>query len=191
MRVLLLGPFRRDLVEFIQSFDDFVVTTEEPLCAGSEYCYSSDAVISYGYRHILKYDFLKKFGYYAVNLHISLLPWNRGADPNLWSILEDTPKGVSIHNIDTGIDTGDILAQQKVGCLKEDTLRTSYERLSNTVENLFREIWPGIRSGKLKATPQVGEGSFHRISDREKVRHLLENGWDTPVSKLAGKFKTA
>ena len=43
---------------------------------------------------------------------MSYLPWNRGADPNFWSILEDTPKGVTIHIMDESIDTGDILYQK-------------------------------------------------------------------------------
>ena len=49
-----------------------------------------------------------------VNLHISYLPWNRGAHPNFWSFFDATPTGVSIHLIDKGIDTGPIIVQKKV-----------------------------------------------------------------------------
>ncbi len=49
-----------------------------------------------------------------INLHISFLPWNRGAHPNFWSFYDDTPKGVTIHLIDEGIDTGAIIYQKEI-----------------------------------------------------------------------------
>jgi len=187
MRVLLLGPSRPELMEFLLSFGDQVVNTEEPLTSNSKYLEDIDFIISYGYRHILKKEVLGKFYRKAINLHISLLPWNRGSDPNLWSFLEDTPKGVTIHYIDYGIDTGDILAQQEVEYQPDDTLRTSYQRLSKAIEDLFRQVWPEIRAGKRKSYPQPKGGSYHRTSDRAKFEHLLTKGWDTPVAVLIGK----
>lgn len=189
MKILLLGPHRPELVEFLLSFGDDVITTEEPLSINSKYLEDSDMIISYGYRHIIKKEVLDKVKRMVINLHISLLPWNRGSDPNLWSFLEDTPKGVTIHCMDCGIDTGDILAQQEVHCQPDDTLRTSYNRLSDSIEALFRRVWPDIRSGKLKPVLQPPGGSYHRLRDRVAFEHLLENGWDTPVVNLIGKAK--
>ena len=56
---------------------------------------------------------LDQINYRAINLHISYLPWNRGADPNLWSAV-GMPKGVTIHYINDGFDTGDILFQKAI-----------------------------------------------------------------------------
>jgi len=71
----------------------------------------------------------------AINLHPSLLPWNRGAHSNFWSFLEDTPKGVTIHIIDEGIDTGDILLQKKIKFdQSKETLRSSYGRLQQELQ---------------------------------------------------------
>ena len=189
MKILLLGPYRKDFIDFLSSFGDKVTTKEVPLAGDSECLCNIDFIVSYGYRYILKKDILDKFPYKAINFHISLLPWNRGADPNLWSFLEDTPKGVTIHYLDYGIDTGDILAQQEVNYVPEDTLRTSYERLSNTIEELFRRVWPNIRSGKQKSISQPKGGSYHRLSDRAAFEYLLTKGWDTPVAGLVGKAK--
>lgn len=189
MNVLLLGPYRKNLIDFLSSFGDEVATREAPLDSDSKCLYNIDFIISYGYQHILKEDVLDKFSNKAINLHISLLPWNMGADPNLWSFLEDTPKGVTIHYLDYGIDTGDILAQQEVNYVPEDTLRTSYERLSKTIEELFRRVWPNIRSGKQKSISQPKGGSYHRLSDRVAFEYLLTKGWDTPVLDLIGKAK--
>ena len=189
MNILLLGPYRKDLIDFLSSFGDEVVTREAPLDSDSKCLCNIDFIISYGYQHILKEDVLDKFSNKAINLHISLLPWNRGADPNLWSFLEDTPKGVTIHYIDYGIDTGDILAQQEVDYMPEDTLRTSYERLSKTIEELFRKVWPNIRSGNQKLISQPKEGTYHRLSERAAFEYLFTKGWATPVADLIGKAK--
>ena len=189
MNILLLGPYRKDLIDFLSSFGDEVATREAPLTTNSKCLCKIDFIISYGYRHILKKDILDKFLNKAINFHISLLPWNRGADPNLWSFLEDSPKGVTIHYLDYGIDTGDILAQQEVDYIPEDTLRTSYKRLSKTMEDLFRKVWPNIRSEKQRSIPQPAGGSYHCLSDRAKFEYLFTKGWDTPVANLIGKAK--
>ena len=99
-----------------------------------------DFIISFSYRHIIKKDIIDKFINKIINLHISLLPYNRGADPNLWSYLENTPKGVTIHYIDGGLDTGDIIVQKEVqDNVETDTLKTSYDRLINEIVMLFND----------------------------------------------------
>lgn len=187
MNILYLGPYRQEILGFIESMGDVVKTTENSLFNDSECLQNIDFIISYGYRYILKKEVIERFINKAINLHISLLPWNRGADPNLWSFLEDTPKGITIHYIDCGVDTGDILAQRKVDFLPDDTLRTSYQRLSMKIEELFRQLWPDIRTGKLKQIPQPKGGTFHLLSTRAPYEKLLLKGWDTPVADLIGK----
>lgn len=189
MNILLLGPPREALQPFLGSFGDRVENTDADLTACPESLSAADFIISYGYRFILKREVLDRFPGRAINLHISLLPWNRGADPNLWSFLDDTPKGVSIHFLDPGVDTGAIIAQREVGYRQGDTLRTSYLRLSRAIEQLFMQVWPDIRSGNITATPQRGEGSSHRTIDRIAVEHLLSRGWDTPVAELINRAK--
>ena len=88
-----------------------------------------DIMVSFGYRHILKREALEYVNWRAVNLHISLLPWGRGADPNLWSWLEHTPKGVSLHWIDEGLDSGDLVAQREVALDPNLNLAQTYEIL--------------------------------------------------------------
>jgi methionyl-tRNA formyltransferase len=157
------------------------------LTAQSEILEGVDWLVSYGYRYILREKVLEKFPRRAINLHIAYLPWNRGADPNLWSFLEDTPKGVTIHYMDPGIDTGEILAQREVTFGPDETLRTTYDKLTDAMVELFMEVWPEIRTGRRRSFVQPKGGTFHRIRDRAKVEHLLYKGWDTPVSFLIGK----
>ncbi len=189
MRVLLLGPTHPKIEQHITSSGDTLIRYEKRISTQSSVLRNIDFIVSFGYRYIIKSDVLRQFPKRVINLHISFLPWNKGADPNLWSFLEDTPKGVTIHYIDPGLDTGDILAQREVMMQPDDTLRTSYERLTTAIENLFCDVWMEIRTGNRLAVPQPDGGSFHRLKDKQAVEHLLYKGWDTPVKDLIGKAK--
>jgi methionyl-tRNA formyltransferase len=161
------------------------VSTAEPVAAEGLAASKAEYLVSYGFRHILREDVLALFPERALNLHISLLPWNRGADPNLWSFLEDTPKGVTIHRLDKGVDTGDILVQREVAIPGDATLRTSYELLQESIRCLFCENWPRLKAGELRPRPQTGPATAHRTKD--KLPHLgaLRLGMDTPVEEIA------
>ncbi len=187
MNILYLGIEKEEILKCIQSYEDQVFTTEDKINDNSEIIKNINFIISYRYRHILKPDILNLFVNKAINIHISLLPYNRGADPNLWSFLENTPKGVTIHYINEGIDTGDILVQKEVNFSNEETLNTSYEKLSKIAVDLFIENWYKIRNGQIKAIPQTNKGTLHYKKDRKHYEHLLVDGWNTQVSNLIGK----
>jgi methionyl-tRNA formyltransferase len=144
-------------------------------------------LISYGYRFILKKEILDLFPNRAINLHISYLPYNRGADPNFWSFIDGTPKGVTIHYLDEGVDTGDIIVQKEVvfDSLESETLASSYQKLHIEIQNLFFQNWEAIKNQKCSRRPQVGNGTVHKKKDKEALLHLIEkDGWDTKLSVL-------
>jgi methionyl-tRNA formyltransferase len=184
MRVLFLGSDDSSLVAWLRSVGEEVVATAKPIDVAFLDEYSPDMLVVYGYRHIIKKDVLVQCAGKVINLHISYLPWNRGADPNVWSFVEDTPKGVTIHYVDEGIDRGDIIAQRRVVFSEADTLRTSYEQLQVEIQALFKEHWPDIRAGKCNRRQQDGKGTYHRLKDKERFSHLLISGWDTPIKLL-------
>ena len=143
-------------------------------------------LVSYGYRYIIKKDILDKLCNSAINLHISFLPWNRGADPNFWSFIEGTPKGVTIHHLDEGVDTGDIIVQKEIEFDSDnnDTLATSYDKLQQEIQQLFMLNWVDIKDGNIPRKRQVGKGSLHKAKDKESISHILTDGWNTPISVL-------
>jgi len=184
MKVLVLGPRSDAIVSILRSCRDQVVEWESPLTRDSPILDGVQYLVSYGYRHIIPASVLALLPNRAINLHISLLPWNRGSDPNLWSFLDDTPKGVTIHVLDAGLDTGPVLAQRPVDYDAKDTLATSYQRLRAATEDLFGKMWPRLRIGSVSPRPQVGTGTTHRLRDKEHYAHLLTDGWNTSVSGL-------
>lgn len=186
MNVLILGPDRTGLAGFIGNQGDDVRRTEEPVGPTYEPILWADFVVSFGYRHIIDAATIEKIRGRAINLHISLLPWNRGADPNVWSFLEDTPKGVTIHLLDEGVDTGAILLQQRLEIGPPHTLRTSYDLLIAAIDALFRENWRDLREHRIVAQPQGPGGTVHRAADLDAFKHVLTDRWDTPVERLVG-----
>ena len=136
-------------------------------------------IISYGYRFIIPKDNIQNLKNPIINLHISYLPFNRGAHPNYWSFKENSPKGVTIHFIDSGVDTGPILVQKKQVFTEKDTLQTSYLKLKLTIEELFCNSFHKIITKQLIPRPQVGDGSFHLKKD------LPENiNWNTKINDI-------
>ncbi|MFB4167775.1 formyltransferase family protein [Virgibacillus sp. JSM 102003] len=187
INLLILGPERKKFNDYFKNSGEKISYFEGKLDPESEFLNSIDVIISYGYRYIIKEELINKFQNRILNLHISYLPWNRGADPNLWSFLKDTPKGVTIHYIDSDIDTGDIILQKKIEIYNHDTLKTTYNRLSNAIEDLLIENWNNIRIGNITPRPQNKNlGSFHKKNDKQKYTYLLTKAWDTPVNNIIG-----
>lgn len=125
-----------------------------------------ELVISSGFRHIVPEDYLTVPDLGAVNFHKAYLPYNRGANPNVWSIVEDAPAGVSLHYMTADVDAGPIIDRREVPIYPDDDGRSLYERLEATQREQFREVWPAIRDGDPETTPQDGdEGTYHYKSD--------------------------
>lgn len=80
-----------------------------------------DGAVSVFLGHLLSGEILDLFERGVVNLHPALLPFNRGGFTNVWPLLDGSPAGVTLHLLDTGIDTGPILAQVEVPTHITDT----------------------------------------------------------------------
>jgi methionyl-tRNA formyltransferase len=145
-----------------------------------------DIVVSYGYRHILTGSIINNSKTPIVNLHISYLPWNRGAHPNFWSFYESTPCGVTIHLIDEGIDTGAIIYQKEIVFdAKINTFSETYLQLKREIEKLFLANINSIINKTFPLKIQSGGGSYHSASD------LPENfqGWGSNIKDEISRLK--
>jgi methionyl-tRNA formyltransferase len=191
MTVLILGQSPSRLTSVIRNSGCRALERTGHIDTNYLIQHAVDFIVSYRYRHIIKRPIIELMGGNIVNLHISMLPWNRGADPNLWSFLEDTPKGVTIHYVDEGLDTGDIVFQKEVVFDQEiETLASTYKKLNDEIISIFEDQWPLIIAGKIKGRVQASGGSFHKLSDKRAYEHLLKDkGWKTPVKNLIGKAK--
>lgn len=142
-------------------------------------------VISYNYSHIINKGAIEYMGGRMINIHISMLPWNRGAHPNFWSFIDNTPKGVTIHLIDEGLDTGDILIQKEVSFDEnKETFLTTYNALNDAAVALLTEHWDEIVKGKIAPVPQPKGGSYHSRKDFEKFMEGKDFDWNLIISEF-------
>jgi methionyl-tRNA formyltransferase len=108
-----------------------------------------------------------------VNLHPSLLPHNRGKHYNFWSIVEDTPFGVSLHLVDAGIDTGPVLAQSPIDKSWEDTGASLYHKAKAEGLVLFKRHARAIADGMIAPIAQdLAAGSFRLARELEPASEL-------------------
>jgi methionyl-tRNA formyltransferase len=188
MKILLIGPTNNQVISFFKDKGNAVDFSN----SAPEYwdcLYNEDIIISYNYKYIIKKGMIDKYYGKILNLHTSLLPWNRGANPNLWSWVDNTPKGVTLHHIDEGVDTGDIIAQRIVKMDQDETLATSYAKLNQSAIQLLMDTYniDCFKSISEMRIPQQGKGTIHNKKDIDKYRTLLVSGWDTSVNILQKK----
>ncbi len=183
--ILFLGPADSPLLEWMKDNGEKIIQYSDKITADFIDKNNISFLISYGYNHVVKKEVLDKLPNKAINLHISYLPWNRGADPNFWSFVENTPKGVTTHYMDESVDTGDIIVQKKVIFdYASETLTTTYGKLHEEIQKLFKKYWHKIKIGDVYRKKQSGKSSYHKIGDMKHHEHLLTNGWDTPILNL-------
>lgn len=129
-------------------------------------------IVSYNYSFLIQKPILDSVNRRAINLHTSLLPWNRGDSPNVWSFLEETPKGVTIHQIDEGIDTGKIIFQKELFFdSTKETFETSYILLHKEIMELFKAHWDEIWDWNCPFYSQHGAGTIHYSNE---LKELIE-----------------
>lgn len=108
-----------------------------------------------------------------LNFHPGLLPFNRGKYPNFWCLVDGTPCGVSLHFIDDGVDTGDVVAQRALEVSWLDTGQTIYLRCREAMVQLFRDSFDDLMAGRLVRRPQdLSAGTAHRAADIEAASAL-------------------
>jgi len=113
------------------------------------------------------------------------LPYNKGSNPNYWSFVNLTPKGVSIHEIDEKIDAGNIIFRKKINfkLTKNLTFKQTYLKLKKEIENLFIKNHKVLISGKYKTLQIKNIKSFNNKRDlprnftnwNVKIKDYLKN----------------
>ena len=132
-----------------------------------------DIGISAYYGYILEKEVLDLFPMGVVNLHGAFLPWCRGRNPNVWTVIDKAPAGVTLHLMDSGTDTGAILAQREVDLTPDMTAKDLYRKMERAILGLFFEKFLDIVEGKI--TPQLQskeKGTFHLASELNELKKL-------------------
>jgi methionyl-tRNA formyltransferase len=132
-----------------------------------------DLIILAWWPYLVKSPILEMPRHGCLNFHPSLLPFNRGKNYNFWTIVEDTPFGVTLHFADSGVDSGDIAFQARIEKSWEDTGQTLYAKAQEAMVQLFIDNFQSIKAGRIPRIPQhKKDGSFHRSGEMASASEI-------------------
>ena len=158
--------------------------------------FNSDIFIVIAYGKILSSEILSIPKYGCWNAHASLLPRWRGAAPIHWTLLKgDTFTGVGIIKMDEGLDTGDLLLEEKVRIMEHDNLHRLSQKLSILSAKLIYKSLEIIEEEpnaiKSKLSPQKSkdqEIKYARMINKQDYKLDFNDSADNIVRKVKGLF---
>jgi len=146
-----------------------------------------DVLCVAAYGRILGKDLLELAPFGAVNVHGSLLPRYRGAAPIQWAVASgDRETGVSIMQMDEGLDTGDVLLQRALPIAPEDTAETLAPRLAALGGEALAEALELLARGEAVPVRQdASKATLAPILEKEHGRV----DWSRPAAEIANRLR--
>lgn len=160
-----------------------------------------DAVVVFAFGQILPQTFLDIPRYGCINIHASLLPMYRGAAPIQWVIIDGQKEtGVTIMQMDAGLDTGDMLKKLVVPIAEDETGGSLHDKLMVAGGPLLLETLQEIEAGTAVAEKQTGETCYAAMLDKAlgnvdwtisaaRIERLIRglNPWPSAYTRWNGK----
>lgn len=141
-----------------------------------------DLIVVVAYGKILSERILTLPRLGAINVHGSLLPLYRGAAPIQWALLNgDKETGVTIMQMDVGMDTGDMLLQTTMPITEQDTAGSLFDQLSALGAQTLGKAVAALQRGELKPTPQNDALATHAPMLSKEQGHL---DWSKPANVI-------
>ena len=119
------------------------------------------------------------------NTHPSLLPLHRGWQPIFFSVLENTPIGISIHQVNIGLDKGLLLCQEKITIQPSETLKTLHTKCRLKLMEMVTIYWPQILNNNQQLFPQKSGGCYHNKKEFDLIFSKLNNGWNSSIEEIS------
>lgn len=124
--------------------------------------YEADVFIVAAFGQILSQEILDMPRLGSLNIHASLLPKYRGCSPIQHVIIDgERETGITIMQMDAGIDTGDMLYKKKIPIADDDTFETLHDKLMKLGKEAITEVLPLVESGHITPVKQVDEDSCY------------------------------
>lgn len=164
--------------------------------------YPADVFVVAAFGQILSKKILDMPKYGSINIHASLLPKYRGSSPIQWAVINgEEETGVTIMQMDEGLDTGDILYQKTLKLEPKETGESLFERLAVLGAEAIVEALPLLEEGKLTPIPQKEEeatktvmlkkamGEIDWTKSAVEIERLVRglNSWPSAYTYMDGK----
>jgi methionyl-tRNA formyltransferase len=146
-----------------------------------------EVIIVAAYGQILPKEVLALPKYGCINIHASLLPAYRGAAPINWAVIHgDKETGITIMQMDEGMDTGAVLMQESLPIGPKDTSGTLTETLSTLGARLITKALPLVQSGILKPIVQDGSKATPAPLLKKENGHV---DWALPATDIHNRVR--
>lgn len=162
-----------------------------------------DVIVVVAFGQIIPKSILEMPEYGCINVHASLLPKYRGAAPIQWAVIDGEKKsGVTTMQMDTGLDTGDMLLKREVILDEEETGGSLFDKLSEVGAELLIETLEKLEKGGVEPQKQPEEsptpyaammtkelGKIDWSKDAAAIERLIRglNPWPSAYTKLGDK----
>ncbi len=160
-----------------------------------------DVAVVVAFGQILPQAFLDIPRYGCINVHASLLPRYRGAAPIQRVVIDgEKETGITIMQMDAGLDTGDMLAQERIAIAADETGGSLHDKLMVMGGPLLLTVLKEIEEGRAVRTPQTGETCYASMLDKalgnvdwndgaDRIERLVRglNPWPSAYTRWNGK----
>ena len=147
--------------------------------------FGADIFVVAAFGQILSQALLDMPKYGCINVHASLLPKYRGAAPIQWAVINgEQTTGVTIQQMDIGIDTGDIIAQEELTLAADETGGSLFDKLAAVGASLCVKAMEQIASGTATRTPQDESAATHTSMIRKDFGHIDWNKSAKEIERL-------
>lgn len=163
-------------------FEEFRENLWEDIAFTRAYENSTHA-LSIFFGHIIPSKLLNKPSGRVLNLHPSLLPLGRGADPIAWSIINGEKQGVSIHEISSELDKGRIVFQKEIESDLSFSAGQVYQIATEVLWEGFNQIVDDWLNDELVQVDQAPGGTYHHSRELIDLRRSLLEG-DPEIEKF-------
>lgn len=141
--------------------------------------FECDILVSMSFNQILRTDILQIAPQGFINCHAGALPFYRGRNPLNWVLINGEKEfGITVHYVDEGIDTGDIITQRLLSISEEDTYATLLERSFFHCADVLLEGLNKIKSATVKA---IAQETIHPVGtyfgQRRQGDELINWSW--------------
>ena len=158
------------------------VKVKEPEAVEILRSYEADIFVVVAFGQILSEEILQMPKYGCVNIHASLLPKYRGAGPIQWAIIDgEKETGITIQQMDKGVDTGDILFQSVVPIDAKETGESLFEKLAKAGAALIVEALPKIEAGEVTPRKQDESQASHAKMLQKSMSRI---DWNRKAAEL-------
>lgn len=147
----------------------------------------ADIIIVVAYGKILPPAVLKAAKHGCINVHASLLPKYRGAAPIQWAVLNgDKKTGVSIMQMDKGLDTGDVLYAAETAIGPNETSAELFDRLAGIGADALLKTLDQIEQGSVQAQKQPQGDGFYA---KRITKDMADIDWSRPAAQIHNQIR--